>query len=82
MKTPSLASTIQAMFLTPLSSIFLFSMAAASEPANLPILLAEVIRYGIDVTAISGIVPPHWKFSTMAASILLPATAAWCWLGL
>src|SRR3990172_13371314 len=34
------------------------------------------------LTLISGIVPPHWKFSMMAASILPLATAGWFWLGL
>ena len=40
------------------------------------------MRYGISVTFISGIVPPHWKLSMIADSILPPATAAWCWFGL
>src|SRR5690606_28600082 len=81
-KIASLASTIHAMFLTPLACIFSSSSAAAGEDGNLRICSAEVIRNGIDVTFISGIVPPHWKFSTIAASIWLPATAAWCWFGL
>src|SRR5690242_15395607 len=66
--TALFASTNHAMLRTPFASIFWLRSVASSDVGNLRSCSTRVTRYGIVITAISGIVLAHDRSTIAAAS--------------